>query len=198
MRKKDKKVKTKRRKSVFWQRVWDILLFAGFLFGIPALRLFQKGNQLRPRKWFWMLVGAVGFAAIVAGYVLSAMGEYYVAYAAWLGMILIGIYSIYIDREYVLKFNVMVDAGYFDDQQRMLEANRIRQDQTWIHEAQDGMDKIMGTETRLKASREITADEHRKNVETPTPVAREIHYDEGPDPEPEVIMQKTQKRKLDL
>lgn len=195
MRKKNKKIKAKDRKSVFWQRLLDIILFVGAPFGIPALRLFQKGNQLRPRKWFWMLAGGVSFAAVVAGYVLVVMEQPYVIYAAWIGMIVVSIYSIYIDREYVLKFNVMVDAGYFEDQQRMLEANRVRQDQTWIHEAQDGMDKIMGTETRVKESREVKAAEYKRREAPAAPV---VVSHETMEPEPEIVIESAQKRKLEL
>lgn len=198
---KSKKSRAVRSKSVFWQRLWDILLVVGIPVGIPAIRMFIKGNQLRPRKWFWMLIGAVGFAVFVAGVILAIMGEYYVLWAAWLGMIPIAIYSIYIDREYVLKFNVMVDAGYFEDQQRMLEANRIRQDQTWIHEAQDGMEKIMGTENRVKSSREITAEEYRRQVENPAPAVNKVCDDNThvvEDSEAIFAEETKQKRKLDL
>lgn len=193
-----KNKKSQKHKRVFGQTLLDILFLVIFVVGGPAIRLFQKGNALRPRKWFWMLLGTGGFALTIAGWVFVVMEEVAVIFAAWFINILMTFYSIYSNREFVIKYNVMVDSGYFEDRERMMEANRIRRDQTWTHEAEESMEKIMCTETRVKASRELCAEQERRELKpmeyTPEETCPSAEQKETVDENTSLV----QTRKLDL
>ena len=146
------------------QNTLDVLCIIGCAIALPAFRMLYKGLVLRPRKWPWIVLGAIGILSTILSVALIVAGPEIALILIWGVTILLTIFNIRINREYVLKYNVMVDAGYFEQQVRRKEANQKRMDQTYEHQAQDSMKNAMQTEKRVEASTQIKRPDHPQQI----------------------------------
>ena len=146
------KFKARKKIHLIGQNILDCICLLGSPFGIPGIRTLYKGLVLHPRKWIWICFGAAGILCVVLSYILASIELAAGSILLLATMILSTIYNFHINREYVLKYNVMVDSGYFEQQERMREANCQRRDRTYEHDAQAAMDMTLHTEKRIEAA----------------------------------------------
>jgi len=145
--------------SVGGQRFLDLLLLVGAPFGLPGIRMIFKGNRLKPKKWFWMLVGLAQIVSVAAFFTMIDEFPPIIVFS-----IIVVIYSVITDKEYVIKYNVMLRNGYFRDMERKREADRIRQEQTWQHQAEKAMDKTMVTDSRERSAKQIKRPQPQREI----------------------------------
>jgi len=158
------KFKARKKIHLIRQNILDCICLLGSPFGIPGIRTLYKGLVLHPRKWIWICFGAAGILCMVLFHILATIELAAGSILLWATMILSTIYNFHINREFVLKYNVMVDAGYFEQQARRKEANQNRMNQTYEHQAQDSMKNAMQMEKRIEASAQIKRPDHPQQI----------------------------------
>ena len=184
---KRKEAKVRERIDRKEQNTLDVLCIIGCAIALPAFRMLYKGFVLRPRKWQWIVLGAIGILSTILSEALIVAVPEIALILIWSVTILLTIFNIRINREYVLKYNVMVDAGYFEQQARRKEANQNRMNQTYEHQAQDSMKNAMQMEKRIEASAQIKRPDHPQQIRAKENSSAEKYIPAAPSETPKPV-----------
>ncbi|MBR4068196.1 MAG: hypothetical protein IKK08_06160 [Clostridia bacterium] len=121
-----------------------LLALMWYPFGfLPGLVLLYMALRVRPVKGKWLIYSLIGIAVSVLFLTLNVMmkDDIYILYNLLSGILLvIYIYKTRAYEEYVMRYNALVDSGYFVEKERIKAANLQRwEDETAmdaLHSAQ--------------------------------------------------------------
>jgi len=113
-----------------------------FLFPLPSLMLISMGLNLRPhrKRWiFYGLLGIVGTLLSIPLYIAFSDVPFFVAPQL---LMIIYILQMRVIEEYVIRYNALVDSGYFLQEARKKAANLQRHEDEILADAKRNAEKL--------------------------------------------------------